>query len=165
MIVSSGGTAGRGASLLIREGSAARMEMRVAPRLSARPLLLAVAANALLYLLWSVADGLLLMFSGRLLAAAVRSHPGQPGVVRNALRAGGAGAGDASCRCHPSGRDRSAPRYDGLWRPAAAPGRTLLARRRKGRQTPHNGSERHEGRRQYRGSAQACEEAVAQDRL
>jgi predicted PurR-regulated permease PerM len=43
--------------------------MLVAPRLSARPLLLAVAAGALLYLLWSVADGLLLIFSGLLLAA------------------------------------------------------------------------------------------------
>ena len=45
------------------------MEMVVAPRLSARPLLLAVGAGALLYLLWSVADGLLLIFSGLLLAA------------------------------------------------------------------------------------------------
>ena len=38
-------------------------------RLSARPLLLAVGVGALLYLLWSGADGLLLIFSGLLLAA------------------------------------------------------------------------------------------------
>jgi predicted PurR-regulated permease PerM len=43
--------------------------MVVTPRLSARPLLLAIGAGALLYLLWSVADGLLLIFSGLLLAA------------------------------------------------------------------------------------------------
>lgn len=43
--------------------------MAVAPRLSVRPLLLAVGAGAVLYLLWSVADGLLLIFSGLLLAA------------------------------------------------------------------------------------------------
>jgi predicted PurR-regulated permease PerM len=41
----------------------------VAPRLSARPLLLAIGVGALLYLFWSVADGLLLIFSGLLLAA------------------------------------------------------------------------------------------------
>lgn len=41
----------------------------MAPRLSARPLLLAVGAAAVLYLFWSVADGLLLIFSGLLLAA------------------------------------------------------------------------------------------------
>src|SRR5215467_6290862 len=68
-MVSSDGTAGRCASLLIREGSAAYREMVVAPRLSARPLLIVVGAGALLYLLWSVADGLLLIFSGLLLAA------------------------------------------------------------------------------------------------
>ena len=41
----------------------------MAPRLSARPLLLAIGVGALLYLFWSVVDGLLLIFSGLLLAA------------------------------------------------------------------------------------------------
>jgi predicted PurR-regulated permease PerM len=47
----------------------AEPSMAAAPRLSARPLLLAVGVGALLYLFWSVVDGLLLIFSGLLLAA------------------------------------------------------------------------------------------------